>query len=142
MTAEFHKRYYISKKLAKDLTKLASCMYDPSDPAREINNPKPLFEALGIKKPLSMQERIERLFKGPRGLIQQMYEQGEETPEEMFDFGPEDDDIEPLSPYEYAEMKADYNQVQKSKPLPETGKEEPIKKPAEPKNEKNVENGA
>jgi hypothetical protein len=133
MTAEFHKRYYIDKKLAKDLTKLASCMYDPNDPAKEINNPKPLFEALGLKKPMSMQEKIERLFRGPRGLIEQMYEQGEERPEEMFDFGPDDDDIEPLTPYEYAVMRADYEAQNSASKEPE--KEKPID---QPKREKNV----
>lgn len=104
MGKEFHKRYYITEKLAKDLTKLASAMYDEKHPESEINNPKPLFEALGIKKPLSMEEKLDRLFRGPRGLIQQMYEQGEETPEEMNDLDI-DDDIEPVSPYEYHVMQ-------------------------------------
>lgn len=124
MTQEFNKRYYITKRLAKDLTKLASAMYDPDDPAREINNPKPLFEALGIRKPLSMQEKLERLFKGPRGLIEQMYQQGEERPEDFNDLHIEDD-IEPLSPYEFEMMKAD-------NPAPEP---EPEPAPPEPKPE-------
>lgn len=132
MTDAFNKRYWITKKQAKELEKLASCMYDPDDPAREINNPKPLFEVLGLKKPMTMQERIEKLFQGPRGLIEQMYRQGEERPEEMFDFGPEDDDIEPLSPYEYADMCAD-NEVQRPAPK-EPGKEKPITDPILDKN--------
>ena len=54
MTLEFQKRYYITKKTAKDLTELASCMYDRDNPAVEINNPKPLLERLGITKPLEI----------------------------------------------------------------------------------------
>lgn len=102
----FHNRYYISKDLAKDLTKLASAMFDKEKPHAEINNPKPILERLGIVKPKSMQEKIERLFEGPRGLIQQMYEQGEETPDEMNDFFiPGEEEGEPLSPYEYQVMQ-------------------------------------
>ena len=116
---EFPSRYYISKKLANDLTKLASAMYDPEHPEREINNPKPLLEVLGIRKPLSMQEKLERLFEGPRGLIQQMYEQGEETPEEMNDLYIGEDD-EPISPYEYHVMQEETPRTlpPKNKPAP------------------------
>jgi hypothetical protein len=105
MGKEFHKRYFISKELAKDLTKLSTAMYAESHPEAEINNPKPLFEALGIRKPLSMQEKLDRLFRGPRGLIEQMYEQGEETPEDFNDLDIPDDDVEPISPYEYHVMQ-------------------------------------
>jgi hypothetical protein len=131
MSHEFHKRYYISKKLAKDLTKLTSAMYDPEDPAREINNPKPLFEALGIRKPLSMQEKLERLFRGPRGLIEQMYEQGEERPDEMFDFGEEDDDIEPISPYE-ATVMVEERLKEDAPPAKPRVKEKPATKEPQP----------
>lgn len=104
MTIEFQKRYWITKKQAKDLTKLASSMYDKDDPAVEINNPKPLLERLGIQKPLTMEQKLDRLFRGPRGIIQTMYEQGEETPEEMNDLQIEDD-VEPVSPYEFKIME-------------------------------------
>lgn len=100
---DFNNRYWITKDLAKDLTKLTSAKYDPANPAMEVNNPKPLLEILGLKKPLSMEQKLERLFRGPRGLIQQMYEQGEETPEEMNDLDIPDD-IEPISPFEYHVM--------------------------------------
>lgn len=104
MSIEHKKRYWITKELADDLTKLSQAMYDENNPAKEILNPKPLFEALGIRKPLSMEEKLERLFRGPRGLIEQMSAQGEETPEEMNDLDIEDD-IEPLSPHEYKIMQ-------------------------------------
>lgn len=106
MPNEFKKRYWITKKQAADLTKLASAMYSESHPELEINNPKPLFEALGIKKPLSMEQKLDRLFKGPDGIIQQMYEQGEETPEDFNDFEMYDD-IDPVSPYEINDMEPD-----------------------------------
>lgn len=98
------KSYWITKELAKDLTKLASAMYAEKHPEAEINNPKPLFEALGIKKPMSMEQKLDRLFAGPRGLIEQMYDQGEETPDDFNDFNIPDD-IEPISPYEFQEMQ-------------------------------------
>lgn len=104
MGKEFNKRYFITPELAGDLCNLANCMYAQNHPEAEINNPKPLFEALGLKKPLSMQEKLDRLFKGPQGLIDQMYDQGEETPEEMADLDIPDN-IEPLSPHEYIEMQ-------------------------------------
>jgi hypothetical protein len=113
MTQEFNKRYFITKELAEDLTKLSHSMYDPEDPAREINNPKPFLEILGLKKPLSMQEKLERLFRGPRGLIEQLKSQGEETPEEMNDFEMHDD-IDPLSPYELTVMEEENELLQKN----------------------------
>lgn len=131
----FNQRYWISKELAEDLTKLASSMYDPNDPAREINNPKPLLEILGIRKPLSMEEKLERLFRGPRGLIQQMYEQGEETPEEMNDLDIEDD-VEPLSPYEYQVM---VEERPSSIPTPSSGPSAGDPKPPEEKTETSPE---
>lgn len=99
------KNYWITKDLAKDLTALAHAMYAESNPGVEVNNPKPLMEILGLKKPLSMQEKLDRLFMRPGGLIEQMYEQGEETPEDFDDFDIPDDDIEPISPYEYHDMQ-------------------------------------
>lgn len=102
--SNFHDRYYITKETAKDLEKLMSSKYDKKHPALEILNPKPLFVALGIKKPKSMQERLEALFRGPRGIIQQMVEQGEETPEEMNDLDIQED-IEPISPHEMHVMQ-------------------------------------
>ena len=117
---EFHKRYWITKELADDLTKITTSRYDPDDPAKEINNPKPILELLGFKKPLTMEEKLERLFRGPRGLVQQMYEQGEETPEEMNDLEM-NDDIEPLSPYEYQVMQEETEQfTAANNPLPPT----------------------
>lgn len=108
MTKAFNKRYWITQDLAEDLTQLANSMYSKDDPATEIMNPKPLLEILGLRKPLTMEQKLERLFRGPRGLIQQMYDQGEETPEEMNDLDI-DDDIEPLSPYEYQIMREETN---------------------------------
>lgn len=102
----FNQRYWITKELASDLTELADTMYDPDDPAREVNNPKPLLERLGLKKPLSMQQKLERLFQKHR-LEEQMMAQGEESPEEMADFHIQDEDQMPISPYEELLMQND-----------------------------------
>lgn len=129
--------YWLTKEMAEDLTKLTKSVYDPEDPAREIPSPKPILEVLGIKRPKSMQEKIERLFERPGGIIDQMSLQGEETPEEMNDFEIYDD-IEPISPYEMVEMSPDPNpslstnnnpprenpgQVQKELPISSTEEE-------------------
>lgn len=139
MGKEFHNRYYITKKLADDLTQLSSAMYAESHPEAEINNPKPLFEALGIKKPLSMQEKLDRLFRGPKGLIEQMYEQGEETPEEMNDLTIEDD-VDPISPYEFHIMEEETpSSTNPGEPSGDSPSSPDVEKPSSPEAE-NAEN--
>lgn len=79
--------FKITEDLLSDLTALATAYLDPK--GREIPNPKPLVLHTKLNRPLTLQEQIERVFKGR--LSDQAQRQGYETLEESQDFDMDDD---------------------------------------------------
>jgi len=73
------------------------------DDGSELHNPIPKMELIGSLKPRSLQEQIQRCMQieiNRRAMIDEL-----ETLEDSMDFDVDDEDPDPISEYEYHEMK-------------------------------------
>lgn len=102
-----------------------------NDKGQEVVDSTPLEIPLGMKRPPTMQEQIQRILAGERAQ-RYMQEHDLETPEEADDFDI-DDDPEPVSQYEFHEMIEEI-------PVPPAQREAP--EPSLPHNEQGGDEGA
>lgn len=117
----------ISKSLYEDLKKLRRAMIDGS--GRELHNPIPVAIPIGLNRPPTLQEQIQRVLR--QELSRQADAQGHETFDEADDFDVEDDDqINPISQYEIHEMIPE--EPIPPNPLPVTSQEKDLDPSPEP----------
>lgn len=90
------KSIYITKALADKVETLTHAFL--THDGKEVLNPKPIAIPSGLKRPLTLQEQIQRLIKTE--MSTQVQAQGHETYEQANDFDVPDDLPEPASHYE------------------------------------------
>lgn len=116
------------------LEQLASAIIGPD--GKEYGNPKRLFE-VGLRRPLSIKEQIQQLMRVE--MSKKADEAGFETFDEANDFDVDDDDGDPISPYEVRDMIEEFPIEKKAEPAnddpepanddPEPAIEEPVEGP-------------
>lgn len=99
------KKYEIKKMVESIIEKkyanrFPESPYDPTDPV-------PVETETGLKKPESIDQKIKRLIRTE--ISQKVHEQGGESFKDANDFDV-DEDPEPISGYEYTEMKPEFPQ--------------------------------
>jgi len=109
----------VAKETVEKLTKLRTAMLDGK--GREILNPKPLAIPVGMTKPQSLREEIQKVLREEVG--RQAQEQGKESWEDANDFDVVDD-------FDTQLVESKYQLVEE-----EFVKDNPFEKPAEPEPE-------
>jgi len=109
----------ITKDIFKHVTKLKTAYLNKD--GKEVGNPKPMVLPVGMQRPASLQEQIERVVR--QKMSQKQIDEGIETFEEANDFDVTDE-------FELAELKSNYDLLEDEYPVYEPENPPPSSEPA------------